>query len=32
MSKRDALGGSLVGAVFLLFVTSGFAEEPYYRG
>ena len=32
MSKRDALGGALVGAVFLLFVTSGFAQEPYYRG
>lgn len=32
MSKREALGGALVGAVFLLFVTSGFAQEPYYRG
>jgi tripartite-type tricarboxylate transporter receptor subunit TctC len=32
MSNRDALGGALVGAFFLLFVTSGFAQEPYYRG
>jgi tripartite-type tricarboxylate transporter receptor subunit TctC len=32
MSNRDAIGGALVGAVFLLFVTSGFAQEPYYRG